>query len=98
MIVSFGDQGTEELFHGLATGRTRRFPPDVRRAAIRKLDMLNSAHDLRDLRSPPGNRLEALAGDLRGFHSIRVNDQWRLIFRWRDSDADAVALSDYHRG
>ena len=59
--------------------------------------MLNSAHDLRDLLSPPGNRLEALAGDLRGFHSIRVNDQWRLI-RWRDSDAEAVALSDYHRG
>ena len=98
MIVSFGDQATEELFHGLATGRTRRFPPDVRRAAIRKLDMLNSAHELRDLRSPPGNRLEALAGDLRGFHSIRVNDQWRLIFRGRDTDAEAVALIDYHRG
>jgi proteic killer suppression protein len=98
LITSFGDQATEEVFHGRTTSRTRRIPPDVRRVATRKLDMLNAAHALGDLRSPPGNRLEALAGDLRGFHSIRVNDRWRLIFRWLGSDAAAVALTDYHRG
>jgi proteic killer suppression protein len=98
LIASFGDRATEDVFHGRTTSRTRRLPPDVRRAAIRKLDMLNAAHELGDLRSPPGNRLEALAGDLLGFHSIRVNDQWRLIFRWSGDDAEAVALTDYHRG
>lgn len=98
MITSFGDQATEDLFHGRSSARTRRFPSDVRRAAIRKFDMLNAAHQIDDLRSPPGNRLEALAGDLRGFHSIRVNQQWRVIFRWQGSDAEAVSLVDYHRG
>lgn len=60
--------------------------------------MLNAAQELRDLRVPPGNRLEALAGDLQGFHSVRVNDQWRLVFRWRGTDAEDVRLTDYHRG
>ena len=60
--------------------------------------MLNAAHDLRDLRSPPGNRLEALRGDLAGYHSIRINEQWRVVFHWRGSDAEEVTVVDYHRG
>ena len=73
----------------------RRFPQDVLRIALRKLDVLNSAHRLDDLRSPPGNRLEALKGNLEGFYSIRVNDQWRITFRW-DNDIHDVSLIDYH--
>lgn len=65
---------------------------------MRKLDVLNAAHELRDLRSPPGNRLEALRGDLEGLHSIRINDQWRVVFRWHGSDAEEVRIVDYHRG
>ena len=60
--------------------------------------MLNAAHELRDLRVPPGNRLEALSGTLRGFHSIRVNDPWRIVFRWQGSNAEEVRLTDYHQG
>lgn len=60
--------------------------------------MINAAHALQDLRSPPGNRLEVLRGDLASFHSIRINDQWRIVFRWRGSDAEAVSIVDYHRG
>jgi proteic killer suppression protein len=66
--------------------------------AQRKLDMLNAAHALADLRSPPGNRLEALRGDWRGFHSIRINEQWRIVFRWAESQAHDVRVIDYHRG
>ncbi|MDD5307280.1 MAG: type II toxin-antitoxin system RelE/ParE family toxin [Deltaproteobacteria bacterium] len=96
MIVSFGDRATEDVFHGYATARLRRFPSEVLRLAARKLDMLNAASDLRDLRAPPGNRLEKLKGDMEGFHSIRVNDQWRLLFRWSCGDALDVRLTDYH--
>jgi proteic killer suppression protein len=96
MIVSFGDRATEALFHGQRGRPIRRIPPDVRATAIRKLDMLNAAHSIQDLRSPPGNRLEALRGDWRGFHSIRVNDQWRVVFRWVDHDARDVQVLDYH--
>jgi proteic killer suppression protein len=96
MIVSFADRGTEALFHGRSTKDTRRFPPDVRRGAIRKLDMINAANELRDLRSPPGNRLEALRGGLSGSHSIRINDQWRIVFRWEGVDAHEVRIVDYH--
>jgi proteic killer suppression protein len=66
------------------------------RVAVRKLDMLNAARALSDLRSPPGNRLERLRGDLAGLHSVRVNDQWRLVFRWVGADAHEVRLVDYH--
>lgn len=98
MIVSFGDSATEDLYHNRTTHRARRFPTDVRTAALRKLDVLNAAHQLEDLASPPGNRLEALHGDLHGFHSIRVNAQWRIIFRWSSSNTHDVSLTDYHRG
>ena len=96
MILSFGDKATEALFHARSGEPTRRFPPDVVQAALRKLDLLNAARSLQDMASPPGNRLEALKGDLKGFHSVRVNDQWRIIFRWADGDARDVRLGDYH--
>jgi proteic killer suppression protein len=75
MIASFGDRGTEALFHGRKTKEVRRYSPDIRRMALEKLDVLNGAASLMDLRSPPGNRLESLSGDLRGYFSIRVNVQ-----------------------
>lgn len=96
MIVSFGDQATEDLFHGVTSARVRRFPKEIISGALRKLDLLNAATGLLDLRSPPGNHLEALKGDLKGFHSIRVNDQWRVVFRWVGTDAHEVKVMDYH--
>jgi toxin HigB-1 len=96
MIASFGDDATEALFHGAPGRRTRAIPSDVRAVAVRKLDMLNAAAQLMDLRSPPGNRLEALKGRWKGMHSIRVNDQWRMVFRWDDGDAHDVSIVDYH--
>lgn len=98
MILSFGDRATEDLYHGRNTSKLRRIPVDIRQAALRKLDMLNAAHTLDDLKVPPGNRLEALKGGLKGKHSIRVNDQWRIVFRWDDGGAHEVAVTDYHRG
>lgn len=98
MIVSFGDKATEDLFHNRQTRRVRPYPPQILRSAVQKLDMLNAARDLKDLRSPPGNRLEPLKGDLKGYHSIRVNDQWRIIFRWTTSDVQEAQIVDYHRG
>lgn len=96
MIVSFGDEATADLYHGRNTKRVRRFPHDITKRALRKLDVLNGAHELIDLRSPPGNRLEALTGDWRGYHSIRVNEQWRLVFRWEENNVHDVNLTDYH--
>ena len=87
-----------DTYHGVRSARVRRFPRDVVASALRKLDMVNSARQLSDLRSPPGNRLEALRGDLAGSHSIRVNDQWRVVFRWAEGQAHDVRVSDYHRG
>ena len=96
MIVSFGDRTTEDLYHNRPTHRLRQFPPKLMRLAWVKLDILDSAATLLDLRSPPGNRLEALRGNLAGFYCIRVNQQWRLIFRWQGNNAYAVRLVDYH--
>ena len=96
MIVSFGDKATAALYHGERGKPIRKFPSTIRRVALRKLDVLNGAPELGDLRSPPGNRLEALRGDLAGFHSIRINDQWRIVFRWVDGDAHDVRIVDYH--
>jgi proteic killer suppression protein len=96
MIVSFGDGATEDLYHGRPTSRALRFPREVANAALIKMDMLNGAAAVLDLRSPPGNRLEALKGDLKGLHSIRVNDQWRLVLRWQSNNAHQVRLMDYH--
>ena len=96
MIASSGDRATEDMYHGRPTARARRFPQDVVDAALVKMDSLNGAASMLDLRSPPGNRLEALKGDLKGWHSIRVNDQWRLVFRWQGNDAHKVRLTDHH--
>lgn len=96
MILSFADPATEALYHGGTGARVRRIPANVVSVALRKLDLLNAAHVLADLRVPPGNRLEALRGDLKGLHSIRVNDQWRLVFRWTDQGPAEVSLTDYH--
>ncbi len=96
MIESFGDRATEDLFHGRQTSRVRRLPKDVLTVTLDKLDVLNAAHDLKDLRSPPGNRLHALRGDMSGFYSIRVNEQWRIVFRWSAGVAEDVRLTDYH--
>ena len=93
MIRSFTDRETERLF---ARTPGRRFPAQLHRIMLWKLVQLDAAERLDDLRVPPGNRLEALKGDRRGQHSIRVNDQWRVCFRWTDGDAHAVAIVDYH--
>ena len=93
MIRSFACRQTETLFR---RQRPKRFPAEILRAALRKLVMLDSAARLEDMRVPPGNRLEALKGDKQGRHSIRVNDQWRICFTWRDGNAYEVEIADYH--
>ena len=93
MIRSFRDRKTEDVFQ---RERARALHPDVQRLAQRKLVMLDAAESLQDLRLPPGNRLERLSGDRAGEHSIRVNDQWRICFHWRDGDAHDVEIVDYH--
>ncbi len=93
MIKNFIDKDTEKLYR---TGRSKKFPPDIWKRAVRKLDMLRRAKTLEDLKIPPSNRLEALKGDLDGFYSIRINDQYRIIFRFENGDAYDVAIVDYH--
>ena len=95
MIVSFKGQLAADLFFDRHTGVTRRFASHLREPARRKLQYLNSATRLEDLRQPPGNRLEALKGQSKGWHSIRINDQWRIVFRWQDGVKD-VEIVDYH--
>lgn len=96
MISSFGDKLTEALYHGTANKDLRRLPPEITKRAPNKLDMINAAHDVLDLHSPPGNRLEALQGDFAGMFSIRVNDQWRIVFRCQNGNAYEVRLGEYH--
>jgi len=96
LIRSFGNKATAALYHGTAGARVRGLPPDVIRSALNRLDSLDAAVKLKDLRSPPGNRLEALKGGLSGYYSIRINDQWRIIFRWEEPHALDVAIVDYH--
>lgn len=93
VIKSFGDRDTERLFRREAV---RRFPAELQRTMLRKLVLVDAAEALGDLRVPPGNRLEKLKGDRAGQQSIRVNDQWRICFRWHEGDAYDVALVDYH--
>lgn len=93
MIASFKDRDTRSIWRGRAA---RRLPVDLQRVARRKLRMLNNAADLHDLLVPPGNRLEKLRGERAGQHSIRVNQQWRICFHWRDGDAHDVEIVDYH--
>ena len=96
MIRSFGNQLAGDLFEDEATKSTRGFLPELRRIARRKFLYLHDADELRDLRVPPGNRWEALRAEWRGFHSIRINNQWRLVFRWEDGNAYEAQVIDYH--
>ena len=93
MIHGFADRDTERLFQ---REPVRRFPAQLQRLMLRKLGLIDAAEQLEDLRIPPGNRLEKLKGDRAGQHSIRVNDQWRICFRWKDGNAYAGAIVDYH--
>ena len=93
MIKTFADKRTHELY---LTGKAKRFPPDVARRAVRKLEYVDLATSLDDLKVPPGNRLHRLEGDREGQHSISVNDQWRICFRFKDGDAFDVEIRDYH--
>lgn len=93
MIRSFADPEAEQIWSGR---RSRKLPADIQAVALRKLRQLNQARVLNDLRVPPGNRLEPLRAERYGQHSIRVNDQWRICFIWRDGDASHVEIVDYH--
>ena len=93
MIRSFACQETERFFDKL---RSRDFPPNIQRVALRKLAQLHAVTELQQLSIPPGNRLEALKGDRKGQHSIRINDQWRVCFRWKTDGPHDVEIVDYH--
>jgi len=96
MILNFGDKATEDIYHGIRSKKARKIPVDILPVAYRKLDMINSAQNLNDLRNPPGNKLEALKGDLEGYYSIRINNQYRIIFTIKGSDVQQVKIVDYH--
>ena len=93
MIKTFADRRTQELYE---TGKAKRFPADIAKRAARKLEYVDLAVTLEDLRTPPGNRLHGLEGDRKGQHSISINDQWRICFRFEDGDAYDVEVCDYH--
>jgi toxin HigB-1 len=93
MIASFGDKETEMIWNGI---RVRNFSLELQLVGRRKLRMLNNSQTINDLRIPPANRLEKLAGNLDGFYSIRINDQWRIIFKWSEGQAEQVKIIDYH--
>ncbi len=93
MIESFASDETEKIFRGKTS---TKLPKDIQRTARRKLLYLDDAEDLQDLLAPPGNRLEKLKGDRTGQHSIRINDQWRICFKWSDNKAQNVEIVDYH--
>jgi proteic killer suppression protein len=93
MIRSFGCKDTELIWQGQSS---RRFPSDIQDRALRKLRQLDAALTIADLRNPPSNRLETLKGDRKGQWSIRINDQWRICFRWTEGEASGVEIVDYH--
>jgi len=93
MIKSFKNRETEKVY---ALESSRKLPGDIQQVALRKLRMINNARDLNDLKIPPANRLEKLKGKREGQHSVRINDQWRICFNWRDGDAYEVEITDYH--
>jgi proteic killer suppression protein len=96
MIVSFGDKTTEDIFHGHETKAARRIAQTLWARVQTKLDLLNASSTLEDLRVPPSNPLEKLRGDWAGFYSVRVNDQYRLVFRFDSGNASDVRCTDYH--
>ncbi len=99
MIRSFADEATKDIFDGRNSLKARKLlNPPLWGVAKKKLDMINAAHILEDLRIPPGNRLEALRGNYKGAHSIRINSQWRIVFFWKSGGPENVQIIDYHRG
>jgi proteic killer suppression protein len=98
VIRTFADQGTEDVFDGKSTAAARRScPKSIWNVAYRKLDLIDSAIELADLRIPPGNRLEALKVDRKSQHSIRINEQYRICFKWTDAGPEEVEIVDYHK-
>ena len=93
MIISFGNADTENVWNGI---RVKKLPAEIQNVGRRKLRMINNSFTLNDLKIPPANRLEKLAGNLKSFYSIRINDQWRIIFRWNAGNASDVEIFDYH--
>ena len=93
MIKSFAGKETEKVWNGI---QSRKLPPDIQNVARRKLRMINNSQNVNDLRIPPANHLEKLAGNLTGFHSIRINNQWRIVFKWENDNAFEVEIVDYH--
>jgi proteic killer suppression protein len=93
MILTFADKNTESVWKGI---RVKNMPIEIQSVGRRKLRMLNNSQNINDLRIPPSNRLEKLSGNLEGFYSIRINDQWRIIFRWIDGQSEMVKIIDYH--
>lgn len=93
MIKSFNDKETEKVY---SREGSRKLPEDIQQVALRKLRMINNAKNLNDLRIPSANNLEKLKGDREGQHSVRINDQWRICFKWKDGDAHEVEITDYH--
>jgi proteic killer suppression protein len=94
MILSFGSKDTERIWNG---ERIKRIPLEIQQVGRRKLRMLNNSQNIGDLRIPPSNRLEKLSGNLKDFYSIRINDQWRIIFKWDSNHASEVEIMDYHK-
>jgi len=93
MIISFGSSETEKIWNGQ---RVKKLPREIQEIGRRKLRMLNNSFSLIDLKVPPSNRLEKLSGGLKGYYSIRINDQWRIIFKWQENNAAEVKILDYH--
>lgn len=93
MIISFGDKATKKIWEG---ERVKGFSTDIQEIARRKLRMLNNSQDLNDLMIPPSNRLEKLKGNLKAFYSIRINNQWRIIFKWNNGNVEEIEVIDYH--
>jgi toxin HigB-1 len=93
MIIAFGSKETEKVWIG---ERVSKWPAEIQGIGRRKLRMLNNSQNLADLRIPPSNRLEKLHGNLKDYYSIRINDQWRIIFKWENGQASAVEITDYH--
>jgi len=94
MIKTFGEKETEKIWNGI---RSKKLPNEIQDLARRKLRMLNNTQDINDLRIPPANRLEKLKGNLEDYYSIRINNQWRIIFQWLNNDAYDVKIVDYHK-
>mgnify|MGYP001576235516 CR=1 FL=1 len=94
MILSFGSKETEKIWNG---ERVKNLPLDIQQIGRRKLRMLNNSQNLADLRIPPSNKLEKLSGKMTDFYSIRINDQWRIIFKWEDGNTTEVTIIDYHK-